>query len=339
MSDSRDRKPPVPDRNQPRDLSAWERWELPLLDQQGNEVAPEPSRRSREEERDVKPLTAADIEAIRQSAWEEGLTEGREQGHQEGLQEGRKKGEKEGYETGYAKGEAQGEKVAGEQTRKDVTAKLDRLEALMAELLKPIERHQDELESALVNLATVVARAVIFRELSLDSSQIRQVITEALAQLPPTEENVKIRINPGDAAWVTEVAERLDATVSITEDPAIMAGGCKVETRHSLVDYTVEKRFQKAVQGMLEQQLSTAGVGESEELDAVMGDLSDFHHEVLSEAGEPDPQSPPEPVQEPPEDTPEEPVEEPPQEPAENPPLRDPSPDTDDEAGDDRNPG
>ena len=44
----------------PEELSAWERWELPLLDEQGNEVVPE-------EEVEVRPLTVADIEAIRQS--------------------------------------------------------------------------------------------------------------------------------------------------------------------------------------------------------------------------------------------------------------------------------
>lgn len=338
MSDSSDRKQP-PGQEKKRDLSAWERWELPLLDQQGNEVARKPSQGAREEELEVKPLTAADIEAIRLSAWEEGRTEGRDQGYQEGLKEGRGKGEKEGYKSGFTKGETEGVKAATEQTREDVAAKLDRLEELMGELLKPIERHQDELESALVNLATVVARAVIFRELSLDSSQIRQVVNEAVAQLPATEENVKLRISPVDADWVNEVAERLDATVSITEDPAIMAGGCRVETRHSLVDYTIEKRFQKAVQGMLEQQLNTASLGESEELDAVMGDLSDFHHDVLSEAGPEASEVPQKHSQE----ASQEPLREVPheasQESLQKPPPTTPSTDAENEADDDRNPG
>ncbi len=52
-------------------------------------------------------------------------------------------------------------------------------------------------------------------------------------------------------------------------------------TRHSLVDFTVEKRFQKAVQGMLDKQLDNEKAGEGEELDAMMGDLTDFRHDVL----------------------------------------------------------
>ena len=54
-------------------LTAYERWELPLLDAKGNEVA-------REEELNVKPLTAANIEEIRQAAYADGLEEGRKEG-------------------------------------------------------------------------------------------------------------------------------------------------------------------------------------------------------------------------------------------------------------------
>ncbi|SFR50171.1 flagellar assembly protein FliH [Marinobacter daqiaonensis] len=263
----------------PEELSAWERWELPLLDERGNEVP-------REEEVEVKPLTAADIEAIRQSAWEEGHQEGHQAGYDEGLRLGKQEGQEAGYQEGRDKGEQEGRQAAQAETRSAIDEKLARLESVLAELVAPIERHQDELESALVNLATVLARSVIYRELTLDSSQIRQVVADAVASLPSTRENVRVRINPADAEWVREAASRLDAEISITKDEGILAGGCKVETRHSLVDYTVEKRFQKAVQAMLEQQLGQASAGESEELESVMGDLSDFHRDVMDEPPE-----------------------------------------------------
>lgn len=50
-------------------MTAWERWELPLLDERGNQVV---------EEEEVKPLTAADLEEIRQAAREDGFQEGRQ---------------------------------------------------------------------------------------------------------------------------------------------------------------------------------------------------------------------------------------------------------------------
>ena len=269
------------DRIPSEELTAYEKWELPLLDQQGNEIG-------REEERDVKPLTAADIEEIRQAAWDDGHAEGREAGLAEGREEGRKEGHKEGLEAGLEEGRDTGHAEALEATRTEVSTGLERLESVMAELLDPIRRHQEEVETALFNLTTVLARAVVFRELKLDSSHIQAVVRQAMASLPSTRENVKLRVNPADADWVREVAGRFEAETAVVEDSEILEGGCKVETRHSLVDFTVEKRFQKAVQGMLDQQLSSAESGGTAELDSMMGDLTDFHRDVLSGTDKPE---------------------------------------------------
>ena len=255
-------------------LTAYERWELPLLDAGGNEVA-------REEERDVKPLTAADIDEIRQAAREDGYNEGREQGYQAGLTEGRKEGRQEGTETGLAEGREQGRRQGYDDTRKEIDTKLDRLGHLLGELLLPIRRHEDELETVLVNLTTVLARAVVYRELTIDSSQIRHVVRRALDALPSTAENIRIHIHPEDCEMVREVTARLETSASVIEDDNILPGGCRVETRHSLVDFTVEKRFQRAVQSMLDQQMSESESGETEELDSLMEDLTGFHRDVL----------------------------------------------------------
>lgn len=255
-------------------LTAYERWELPLLDAKGNEVA-------REEERNVKPLTAGNIEEIRQAAYVDGLEEGRKEGFEAGHKEGLKTGHDEGFASGEKEGRDQGAEKGLEETRKDVEAKLERLEGLMGDLLLPIQRHEDELESALVNLTTVLSRSVLYRELSLDSSQITAVVKKAMASLPSTSENVRLHIHPDDYQFVSEVAERFEAKTSIVEDAAIMRGGCKLETRHSLVDFTIEKRFQRAVQDMLSEELDQESPGDGEELDAMMGDLTDFRRDVL----------------------------------------------------------
>ena len=195
-------------------------------------------------------------------------------------------------------GREQGRQQATEETRQEVATKLDRLEHLLGELLLPIERHEEELESALVNLSTVLARAVVYRELSIDSSQIRQVVRKALRALPSAADNVRIHIHPDDLEPVREVTERLDVAPVIVEDDSLMPGGCKVETLHSLVDYTVEKRFQRAVQGMLEEQLADATGPESELADSRMGELTDFHRDVLSDSAmSPDAVPSPEPAQ------------------------------------------
>ena len=271
-------------------LTAYERWELPLLDARGNEVA-------REEEREVKPLTAADIDEIREAAREDGYNEGREQGYQDGLKAGKEEGHQDGLETGLAEGREQGKSQGYDDTRKEIDTKLDRLEHLLGELLLPIKRHEDELETSLVNLTAVLARAVVYRELTIDSSQIRHVVRRAMEALPSTAENIRIHINPEDCEMVREVTARLEASASVIEDASILPGGCKVETRHSLVDFTVEKRFQRAVQSMLDQQMSDSEGGETEELDSMMEDLTGFHRDVLDSPETGDSSDDPKPAQ------------------------------------------
>jgi len=279
MKDSSKDLPRDPRQLPKEQLTAYERWELPLLDASGNEVA-------REEERDVKPLTAGDLADIRQAAREDGLNEGREQGLQEGRAKGYELGHKEGLETGLAEGRERGHSEGYDETRAEVTANLDRLELLLKELLLPIRQHQDELETSLLNLTMVLARAVVYRELSIDSSQIRQVVRRAVEALPSTADNVRIHVHPDDYSAVCEVAERFEAAASVVEDDSILPGGCRVETRNSLVDFTVEKRFQRAVQSMLEQQTDDDANGEPEELGALMDDLTDFQRDVLSSPDE-----------------------------------------------------
>ncbi|MBJ6137408.1 flagellar assembly protein FliH [Marinobacter litoralis] len=258
-------------------LTAWERWELPLLDEQGNQIA-------REEE--VKPLTAANLQEIREAARQDGYQEGREAGYQEGFAQGRADGHQEGRAAGEAEGREQGQQQAAEAVQQENASRMERLDQVLGELLAPISRHEEELESALVNLTTVLARAVVFRELSIDTSQIRDVVRKALKSLPSTTDNVRVFIHPDDFEPVSEVAERLEAKPSIIQDDSLMPGGCRVETRNSLVDYTVEKRFQRAVQNMLEEQLAGEGESETHQAGASMGDLTDFHRDLLSDTGE-----------------------------------------------------
>ena len=271
-------------------MTAWERWELPLLDSQGNEV---------EQEAEVKPMTARELEEIRKAAHDDGLKEGRDEGYKSGLEQGRADGHKEGFATGQEEGREQGRTEAVEATRQEVAARMDRLEHLMGELVLPIQRHEEELETVLVNLTTALARAVVYRELSLDSSQIRQVVRQALSALPSTAENLRIHIHPDDLEPVQEVAEKLETVPRIIEDDTLLPGGCRIESRHSLVDYTVEKRFQRAVQGMLEEQLGDPADVVAADAGLQMGELTDFHRDVLAESGMKEPPASPEPEPEP----------------------------------------
>ena len=259
-----------------RDLTAFERWELPLLggEEQRKETVDE-------QDHPVKPMTAEELEAIHNQAVEEGYREGFEAGKKEGMDQGAREGYRVGYNEGLAAGREAGEQQGLEESSEQIRQQQERLEALMASLLKPIEQEREATEAALMNVVTALSRAVIHRELQLDSSQIGVLTRRALAMLPQSDAAIRIHVHPDDLEQVSETVEHIEGRASVTSDEQIMPGGCLVENSQSLVDFTVEKRFQKIVQQMLDTQLGDDSAEHFGEMDAVMGDMSDFHREVL----------------------------------------------------------
>lgn len=258
------------------DLTAYERWELPLLDENGQQkpsVRPERGR--------VKPLTAEDLETIHNEAWEDGHSQGFETGKKEGMDQGIREGYKVGHEEGLTAGREEGYNKGLEEAREEIRQQQARLENVMGQLLKPIEQQEEATEAAMLNLVMALTRAVVRRELTIQSEQVVTLVREALHVLPNTQEQVSVRVNPVDYEAVKAAAAHYESDTRVISDDAVHAGGCLVENNHTLVDYTVEKRFQKVVQAMLDQQMNSGDTGEHGDLDAVMGELSDYHREVL----------------------------------------------------------
>lgn len=229
-----------------KDLGMFDRWALPSFDEPGaepaevEEVPAEPAATPVEPEQagqieevaleDVKPLTLDELEAIRQDAYNEGFATG----------------EKDGFHAGQIK--------AKQEADAALAVKVNGLEKLMTQLLDPIAEQDQQLEVALVNLVSHMAREVIQRELSTDSSQIRQVLREALKLLPMGAGNVRIQINPQDFETVKALRERHEENWRILEDESLLPGGCRIEAEHSQIDASVETRMAQALKQLFEQQ-------------------------------------------------------------------------------------
>ncbi|MVW76261.1 flagellar assembly protein FliH [Pseudomonas xionganensis] len=229
-----------------KDVSAFDRWALPSFDPEEEapaEVVVEESAAGAVEEgeealaaseevalEDVKPLTLEELEAIRQDAYNEGFATG----------------EKDGFHAGQLKAKQEAE-VA-------LAARIKGLETLMQQLFEPIAEQDQQLESAMVNLLSHMVRQVIQRELAMDSSQIRQVLSEALKLLPMGTENVRIHLNPQDFELIKALRERHEESWRILEDESLLPGGCRVETELSRIDATVETRMHQAIKQLFEQQ-------------------------------------------------------------------------------------
>lgn len=244
-----------------KDISGFDRWSLPSFDEEGEagaqalaeapgeqEVeAPEAEANAQTESQDialedVKPLTLDELEAIRQDAYNEGFSTG----------------EKDGFHAGQLK--------AKQEADTALSAKLAALERLMSHLFEPIAEQDQQMETALVDLVSHMARQVIRRELSTDSSQIRQVLREALKMLPMGANNVRIHLNPQDFEMVKALRERHEESWRILEDDALMAGGCRVETEHSRIDASIETRLSLVLKQLFDHQREQAAHGPAADL-------------------------------------------------------------------------
>ena len=234
-----------------KDVSAFDRWDLPSFEALDSEpvyraepsaaeqaataaaeaaLAAETPQMQDVELETVKPLTLDELEAIRQDAYNEGFSTG----------------EKDGFHAGQLKAKQEADVV--------LQGKVALLEQLMTQLFEPIAEQDQALERALVQLVSQMSREVIRRELLADSSQLTQVLREALKLLPMGAGNVRIHINPQDFELVKALRERHEESWRILEDEQLQPGGCRVESEHSLIDASIETRLDLALKQLFEQQ-------------------------------------------------------------------------------------
>lgn len=161
------------------------------------------------------PATAAQIEEIQRQAYDEAFALGR----REGLEQG----------------------------RRHVQQQAERLAAIVDLLGEPLRALDERVVDEIVNLALAAARQLVRRELKTDPGQIVAVVQQAAAALPVAARGVRLILHPEDAAVVREAFSAGDDMPrggwQIVEDPALMRGGCRVETEDSRIDASVEKRL------------------------------------------------------------------------------------------------
>lgn len=239
---SQSSKEPVSELIRAKDLIGVDVWRLPSFDPQVAEPEPEPESLNEIEEvplDEVQPLTLEELEAIRQEAYNEGFAAG----------------ERDGFHATQLKVRQEAE-VA-------LQARLATLETLMSNLLAPIAEQDTQIERSLVELVSHIARQVIQRELKIESSQIERVTQEALKLLPMGANNIRIFMNPQDFEQIKALRERHEEQWKILEDPALMPGGCRIETEHSRIDASVETRITQAL-ALLFDQLHEQGLHPAE---------------------------------------------------------------------------
>lgn len=208
-----------------------------------------------EEEIEVEPLTADQLEAIRQEAYneglEQGLIEGRQkgekQGHDAGHAEGLVSGKEEGKKLGYDEGLAKGEKAAlaeGEDKSAQLTS---RIQSNMRHIEKAINEQRSSLEKILPDLVISLSEAVVSEELSQGSEHIVNLVHQALDALPTDTKGLTIECNSLDLPYLEAAQDNSDFEAKFKTSEGIQPGGCKVKSQFSSIDFTLSERWQSLV--------------------------------------------------------------------------------------------
>jgi flagellar assembly protein FliH len=189
--------------------TAFERWELPALLEQ-EEID--------KEARLVEQLpTLEEIEKIRADAYEEGFKVGKKQGVKDGLKDGEK------------------------LTQQKITT-------LVSGFSQPLQQQDDRLEKVLLDMTLQLTKAIIRRELCIDSGAVTQVILEVFDYVETEEGKFRVQLNPADVKGVAYFLEKEypgEANYQLISDNQISQGGCIIRSDAHYVDAQIETQIDK----------------------------------------------------------------------------------------------
>ena len=124
-----------------------------------------------------------------------------------------------------------------------------RLDAVVQTLGASLATMQQHIAQDVLQLACDLARQVVRQELRTNPAALLPVVTEALNMLVADGRPATVRLNPTDHAAVsTALRENFAETpVQWVADAQVPEGGCLVESGGTVVDGSLEKRWQRAI--------------------------------------------------------------------------------------------
>lgn len=159
----------------------------------------------------------------------------------------------EGYAEGFAQGHAQATVEAQRHIADFIAQQGADAARGFAQLFVAVQAQLAEAEQVMaqgtLELACELARQVLRRELSIDPKAVQPVLREALGLLVADSKSAVVRLHPLDLALLEEVirSEFSGLSLTLVSDVTMSRGGCLVESAGTVVDGTLEKRWQRAV--------------------------------------------------------------------------------------------
>jgi len=193
---------------------------------------------------------AVDQSSVRFAAKLKAQAEAEEQAKEDGV---RQAGYSEGYAEGYAQGHAQatleGQRQINEYIATQGKDAATNFAALFESASAQLAESEQVMAQGVLELACELARQVLRHELSTNPNALQPVIREALGVLAVDSKAAVVRLHPLDLEVLAEVLRQEFSGLALTllPDSTVARGGCLVESAGTVVDGTVEKRWQRAL--------------------------------------------------------------------------------------------
>jgi flagellar assembly protein FliH len=202
------------------------------------------------QEPELPSLTMAELERIRQDAYEEGLKQGHEQGYIDGFDKGVTEGKEAGYKEGLELGKTQGH----EDVKPLIEEQLTSLRGVLDSLMTPLNKVDELAEKQLVQLAVMLAEAIIYQEVKTSPDIILHTLKQSIDALNADQEKVRIHLHPNDLDLIKEsYGEQtiVDNNWQLIAEPTLERGGCEVKTAQSSLDMTLKTRVKETLDSFL----------------------------------------------------------------------------------------
>ncbi|WP_041523336.1 flagellar assembly protein FliH [Gilvimarinus agarilyticus] len=234
-----------PNRIPANETAEWQSWAVPTVDggaKGDTKTKAEEARLGAQagetiEDVEIEGLTASGLTA-------EQMSEIVQAAEQEGFAHGLEKGQQQGYEDGYRQGQERG----GEDIRQLLTMEQQTFASLVQALKEPIDEQDEKLEALMLTMIERISRAVVGRDLVTQPVDILPLVRQSIAALPSPGNNVTLHLNLADHDCVKRYAEEHGHDWTLRVAPEISAGGVRVSTNDSLVDFTVERRLDETLE-------------------------------------------------------------------------------------------
>lgn len=159
---------------------------------------------------------------------------------------------REGYREGFRDGEVQALSQCEARDQAMGATLQERIEVLLQSLDAEFQGFQARHADRVVDLALVLARQIVRRQLEVDRELVLPLVHEALEQLREVPGPATLLLDPLDAVLVGErlapvLAQR---RIAVTPDPTVRPGGCRLVSNDAEVDATLQTRWQRLLAAM-----------------------------------------------------------------------------------------